>query len=65
MNKTKKLSLRTQSIRVLSAKDVGRAAGGRIRACCDLDTELLNPFTGGGGGACCDSNTQLLNPFSR
>jgi hypothetical protein len=50
MQKTKptKLTLQRQLVRVLSSVEVAQVQGAgrpRTQPCCDLRTELLNPFT--------------------
>ncbi len=45
-----KLKLQRQSVRVLTPAEEKQIRGGarpRSQPCCDLDTELLNPFTNG------------------
>jgi hypothetical protein len=47
-NSKSKLQLNRQSIRALSSDEVKQIRGGArptTQPCCDLGTELLNPFT--------------------
>jgi hypothetical protein len=66
MTKKPRLQLKKSTVRVLTTHEARQIGGARRGMCCEVDTEILDPYTAGGTGGpmCCDLNSQLQSPYT-